>query len=144
MPYVMVPVPAELENQVNQLVLRLRLSSALNRWDAEAMERLFEACDAPGRSVIVEVALRNLDGEPPTDRAVGDALGIPAAEVVELALRVNAVSTSKGSPALILMRTSLEALDDGGESLVHHLTLAGEPARLALQAWDSRGEARGE
>ncbi len=139
MPYVMVPVPAELEREVSQFVLRLTLSAALNKWDADSMARLFDACDPVARSVIVQTALGNLDGQKTSDRKVGEALDMAPGEVVELAMRVNAVCASNGWPALILMGTSLEASPGGGQDLVRQLVLTGEPARLALQVHESLG-----
>lgn len=134
MPYVMVPVPAEHEAEVTQFVLRISLGAALKTWDAASMAQLFEELEPLTQSVVVQIALGNLEGTPISDRVVGDLLGVPPGEVVNGVLGVNAVCTAHGWPSLILMATAFEDQPGGTERVVNNLVLRGEQAQLALRA----------
>jgi hypothetical protein len=132
MPYVMVPVPEELEAEVGQFILKLSLTAALSKWDAAAVQRLLVESSPRARSVVVAMAQGNVEKTTVSDRTVGEALGIGPNEVVEAAMEVNETCRQNGFPALLLMKSDKEDDGDGGERLLRRFLIGAEAARLVL------------
>lgn len=141
MPYVMVPVPEEHERDVHQMVLRLTLSAALNKWDPASVRRLLEDSSDNGRSVLLAVARGCSEGSFVSEHTIAELLGLSPNEVVELAMEVNAVCQANTWPALLLMKSDMEDQPDGSRRLVRRFMIGADPGRLVL---DAETELRGD
>lgn len=129
MPYVMVPVPAEHEDEVTQFVLKLTLAAAFDNWDADKARTLLERLDAFGRSVVLHAVRGSVDQELASDRTIAEALEVAAEDVVRCVNAVNELCAKNSWPALLLVDRQVS---DG--SATHYLVVTGKPARLILQA----------
>ena len=101
MVHVMVPVPEELLEQVDELLLKLRLGLEASPFDSTAMGEYLLSLDEQPRGVLLEVAAAVVAGQPLDDVELADILGITVRELFGLLTDVNDVTVRVFTGSLV-------------------------------------------
>ncbi len=102
MPYVMVPVPEEFEDELMQEVLKMSLRARLSTWAPESLRSLVGELDAgPGRLVelLAEASMANRRLSEPD---IASSLDVSIEELREMVEEVNGRCISGAMPYLVL------------------------------------------
>lgn len=100
---VMVPVPEELEEQVQRHLVILRTRAASDDWNEESVAVLYEQLDEPARAVLTAVARAVADDEAPTVTGIAEATGTSAREVRGIVVEITHRFRALRGPAFPLM-----------------------------------------
>lgn len=102
MPYVMVPVPEEHEQEVMQQILQLSLRESLNAWDPAVLVPFVRELAAVDRSLVDALADATSSGLRLTRAQVATRLGMDLGELTARADDLNRRSNDLGQPYLVL------------------------------------------
>lgn len=100
---VMVPVPAELVDDVRRHVNMLAARAASGDWSDESVGRLYDRLDEDARAVLKMVARNVADGEPASVAAIADATGIGARQVRGIVVEITHLHHAVGGPQMSLL-----------------------------------------
>jgi hypothetical protein len=113
MPYVMVPVPEELVQDVMQFILREMARASLETWDSESISELFHGVDEASRSLLAYTARASMSGTDITEGQAADMMQLRQREVVGIVRELNERATKANRPTLVAARTVTETLPNG-------------------------------
>jgi hypothetical protein len=128
-PFVMVPVPEELEPRVRRYLIWRVTSEESGRWSEESVAAVYDDVDETSRTLLTRVARGVMDGEPVT--VVGAALAARTSTreiygiVMELVQRIQV----RGGPAFPIVL--LDAPEGAGDDQ-RVISMPHEGARVAL------------
>lgn len=114
MDWVMVPVPEELTEQVQALLLGLSYKSALAQWDDDTIGEHMLSLEAEPLGVLCAVAGGVVDGEPIEDVQVAETFKVSVREVYGLVREANDVAGGAARGDLVHAR--YEVVEDQGGS----------------------------
>lgn len=134
MPYVMVPVPEEHEQELMAEVLRMSLRKSLGEWEVEPLRAVFEESEPTARALITVLARASNDKRTLSRKQIAEATGAASADLVGLSDQVNARCITRKMPYLIL--TAPEK-DVGGAATGEVLVIGSVAAQLLAPMLDA-------
>ena len=126
MPYVMVPVPEEHEDDVLQFLMGLQVQAAMNRWPEGALDRYLEALDDTERSIVAGIIERSRQRRIVPEADLAAATGLEPSVLSEQVQAMARRSWDANVPALVLTDKEQRVAADGGteEYLTYHIAPA--------------------
>lgn len=127
----MVPVPEELEEQVQQYV-NFRVGNEVpTDWSEDAVAAIYEQLDGPARTVVRAVAQAAVDNDPITIARAGEIAGASNREVLGIVLELVQHYRGLGGPVFpLLLLDVAEGVDDDQRVIV----MPRDGARITLAA----------
>lgn len=102
MPYVMVPVPEEHEDEFMQELLKMSLRERLSAWEAEPLLALVAELEPSGRRLVMKLAEVSADNRRLSESEVASFLGVGVVELGEVVQAINTSCTDRSLPYLVL------------------------------------------
>lgn len=133
MPYVLVPVPEEHEDELMEEVLKMSLRERLSAWDAEPLRALVGELEPSSRRLVTMLVEVSVDNRRLSETEVATSLGIDVVELKEMVEAINSRCRAQSLPYLVLTAPQ-QGPDDGVDLLItqvaaNHLTSSPEPDR---------------
>lgn len=119
MPYVMVPVPEEHEEEFTKELLAISMRAAARAWDEATLRVLLDGLDAADVALVRAVAAPDRPVDHVSASELAATLGLDLTDVAEAIARVNQAGEATSRGWLIL--TSPSTRQGQGGSPVHHL-----------------------
>lgn len=141
MPYVMVPVPEELVEDVMQFILRAIARASIEPWDAESISRVFLDVDEGARSLLAFVARAAADGSDLDAAEAARKIQLTVREAMGIMNELNTISRDENRSTLITARTVTDRLPNGRVTDKRMLNMEPEVADLIKAA--EQAELRG-
>jgi hypothetical protein len=113
MPYVMIPVPEELVEEVMQFILRTIARNAIEPWDEESITEIFHEIDEASRSLLAFVARGSVDGAELDAADAARKIQLTVREASGIMNELNTLTRDTNRPTLILTRSVTERLPNG-------------------------------
>lgn len=126
MPYVMVPVPEEHEQEVMQEILQLSLRESLNAWDPAKLVPFVAGLDEVDRSLVTTLAEATSRGQRLTRAQVAGRLGLELTRLTEVVEDLNRRSNELSQPYLVLTAPGEGADDDVASQVLLTTRVAAE------------------
>ena len=134
MPYVMVPVPEDMVQEVMQQIIRLQRNASLAEWTGESVAAFFDEIDEDGKAFLSTVARATTAGK---DLAMADV-----ASVIELNVRETAgihrdlteLAAERNHMPLVNQRDVTEVLPNGRMQEKKAVTMDVEVAAMVRAA----------
>lgn len=102
MPYVMVPVPEEHEQEFMQQILQISLRESLNAWDPAVLVPFLDSLEPEARALVTTLAQASARGQRLTRSQVGVVLELPLVRLSALVDDINLRSNDLSQPYLVL------------------------------------------
>jgi hypothetical protein len=129
----MVPVPEELEAQVQHYVTMRTSTAASASWSEESVAALYEQLDVEARVVVTTVARAVVDDEPITVATAATAAGTTTREILGIVLELVQRFRTLGGPIFpVLLLDPPKGADDDQRPLV----MPRDGAKIVLAAAD--------
>ena len=119
MPYVMVPVPEEHEEEFTRELLAISMRAATRSWDEATLRALLDGLDAPDVALVRAVSAPDRQVDRLGASELAAALGLDLTGVADAIARVNEAGASMSRGWIIL--TSPSTRPAHGGCPVHHL-----------------------
>jgi hypothetical protein len=129
MEHVMVPVPQELEEQVQHHIAWRLSTGVLAGWTEAAVVALYGQLDESARVAVEMIARGVVDDEPVTVGSVAGRVGITTREILGIVVELAHQLRALGGPSIPVM--VLEA-PDGGDDDQRPLAMPTDGARVVL------------
>ena len=127
----MVPVPEELEEQVQQYV-NFRVGNAAGTdWSEDAVAEIYKGLDSPARTVVRTVAQGAVDDDPVTIARAAEVAGTTSREVLGIVLELVQHFRGLGGPVFPLL---LLDVPDGVGDDQRVIVMPRDGARITLAA----------
>jgi hypothetical protein len=102
MPYVMVPVPAEHEQELMTEILKMSVRDSMLGWNDASLTEFVGKSDAPSVDVLLVISDAIIENRKVSYADVATTLGIAEDEVVDQVVAINQRSTFQQRPYLIM------------------------------------------
>lgn len=133
MEYVMVPVPAEHEQEVLRFLIGMAARAGQQPWEPSQVEAVLAATDDTGRTLVAAVADAVLDKAPLSEADAAAALMISRRELVGLMRELNELPEARAHGGLLGHRKVVEPARGGGEHEVRLLGMDLEAAKTVRE-----------
>jgi hypothetical protein len=134
MPYVNVPVPEDLVEEVMQFILRAIARASIEVWDATSVTEIFEEVDEASRSLLAFVARASSDGGELDAADAARKLQLTVRETAAIMNELNTLSRDANRPTLINARVVAERLPNGRTTDKRMLSMDPDVAELVRAA----------
>ncbi|MEO6628829.1 MAG: hypothetical protein ABIP03_09700 [Aquihabitans sp.] len=133
MPYVMIPVPEEYEQELMSEVLKMSLRKSISAWSPESLRAIYTSCDPAERSLVDTLTRASADGNRLPLTAIEEALHVSSDALEALVTGVNGRCDARSLPWLIL-RTPASSAGGMAGTAASDLLIITQTAATALLA----------
>ena len=134
MPYVNVPVPEDLVEEVMQFILRAVARASVQVWDAEAVTEVFHEVDEASRSLLAFVARASTEGGELDAAEAARKLQLTVRETAAIMNELNTLSRDANRPVLLNARIVTERHPNGRTTDKRMLQMDADVAELVRAA----------